>query len=789
MPIRITGLNSGLDTESIISALVSSYNYKTVKYKKAQTKLSWKQDAWKTLNAKIRSLYDNVGNLRLSKSYNLKKATVSDSTKVSVSAGNATTGSYSVQVTSLAKSGYLTGAQLGDSTTAGTKLSELGYTGDSGKISLTVGGETKDIEVSKDSTIGEVVNQLNDAGVKASYDEKNHRIYVSSKEAGVKNDFALSGGNASGMAALTSLGLNVASTANTEEYKELAQYSTLTADAIKALSAEKTAAQDENLKLKTNSAYYQNAIAYANASAAVNAVGDGRNAQDFELLRNLAARSDLKDTYVDNDGNVYTRDSDSGKYVSHKVLKGGSYDETTDKYTLDGKTYEGGSYIAGTGEYIAKLEKDDVTDLTAASEKLEDLAKDFGLVKDETDDEGKTVENREGLAAFQNNLAIVKTAAEAGEVNGAEQQELLRKANEALANGTVDAFVADSQAVIEQNANKIKNNEAVLAANDRISAGMTDEQVDALVEKAAYAQQIVDGTITPTYSTGATRVNASDATIYVNGAEYTGTSNSFSINGLNITATGITNTVYDPAENNAVSVTVDTDTQGIYDTVKDFLTQYNSLINEITGLYNADSAKGYEPLTSEEKDAMSDTDVELWEEKIKSSILRRDDQLEGIMQAMTSAMSKSVMIDGKAYNLSTFGITTQGYLTAPSNQQNAYHIAGDADDSVSKAETDKLMSAIMNDPENVMEFMQGLTSNLYKAMDDKMKTTSLSSVYTVYNDKEMASEYSDYTTTIKKWEQKLKEQEDYYYKKFSAMETALSKLNSQSSSLASMLGS
>ena len=49
MPIRITGLNSGLDTEAIISALVSSYNYKTNKYKKAQTKLSWKQDAWKTL--------------------------------------------------------------------------------------------------------------------------------------------------------------------------------------------------------------------------------------------------------------------------------------------------------------------------------------------------------------------------------------------------------------------------------------------------------------------------------------------------------------------------------------------------------------------------------------------------------------------------------------------------------------------------------------------------------------------------------------------------------------------
>jgi flagellar hook-associated protein 2 len=113
MAIRITGLNSGLDTESIISALVSSYNYKTEKYKKAQTKLSWKQDAWKTLNTKVYSLYKSVGNLRLSTAYNLKSATSSDSTKASVSASsNAVNGTYSVQVTSLAKAGYLTGGRL-----------------------------------------------------------------------------------------------------------------------------------------------------------------------------------------------------------------------------------------------------------------------------------------------------------------------------------------------------------------------------------------------------------------------------------------------------------------------------------------------------------------------------------------------------------------------------------------------------------------------------------------------------------------------------------------------------
>ena len=236
-------------------------------------------------------------------------------------------------------------------------------------------------------------------------------------------------------------------------------------------------------------------------------------------------------------------------------------------------------------------------------------------------------------------------------------------------------------------------------------------------------------------------------------------------------------------------MTVNTDTQGIYDKIKDMLTQYNSLINEITSLYNADSAKGYEPLTDDEKDALSDSEVEKWEEKIKSSLLRRDDTLESVMNGMTAAMSKSYTINGKSYSLSTFGISTLGFLNAAENEQYAYHIDGDEDDSATSGKSDKLMAAITADPDTVVSFMQQLSQGLYKSIDAKMKTSTLSSVYKVYNDKEMASEYSDYTTLISKWEDKLQEKEDYYYKKFSSMETALSKLNSQTSSLSNILGS
>ena len=84
--------------------------------------------------------------------------------------------------------------------------------------------------------------------------------------------------------------------------------------------------------------------------------------------------------------------------------------------------------------------------------------------------------------------------------------------------------------------------------------------------------------------------------------------------------------------------------------------------------------------------------------------------------------------------------------------------------------------------------MKQLTKNLYDEIRKKMATSTLSSAYTIYNDKQMSSQYSEYQNKIDDWEDRLDKYEETYYKKFAAMETALSKLQSQTSSLSSMLG-
>ncbi len=854
MPIRITGLNSGLDTEAIISALVSSYSYKTNKYKKAQTKLSWKQDAWKTLNTKVYSFYTSLDSLRFSKNYNLKSTKVSDSTKATVTASSsAPNGTQKLNILKVAQAGYLTGGKLDDSTTTGTTLAELGYTGGNGTITLTKGdGTKKNIEVSQGTTVNNFINSLKEAGVNASYDDINKRIFVSSKDTGKDNDFTLTGGNVDGANALTKLGLNVKSDATDATYKTYMQYygdgtqSGITAkvnEAIKAYQDAQTAYKTADAKNSNISAGYGYASAYAAMKDAFAKSGLSEAEQDQMVKLVQMSATDRAQSVMDSNGNIYktekTNDDGSVIYSYTDASGNKSYiqSETTDSVTKyytatasevkynkitasdgneysedenglyvdkEGKKYfvDGSNLVETTGRKVNGSWEKTADGKTVAFEasKKEEATKTV-YTKDSNElsnaksgttaytDLAKKAQDEMKLSDEDMSSYLSTLTTNVGTVNTYENTAYAQNAAQGVTDltNTFAAAIATNKTTMNTSQKTMDNNQVLADIAAMEDSTEKDAAIASFVKQVQSAHDIANNTSIE-YNTDARKIDGCDSEIYLNGIKYTGSSNSYSINGLNITAQVVTDTDGKASDANAISITTSTDTQGIYDKIKDFLSQYNSLINEITSLYNADSAKGYEPLTDDEKDAMSDTEVEKWEQKIKDSLLRRDDNLESLMSAMTSAMSGAVEVNGKKMYLSNFGIKTLGYLNAPANQQNAYHIDGDEDDANSSGNADKLMTAITNDPDTVINFMQGLAENLYDSIHKKMQSSSLSSIYTVYNDKEMASEYSDYTSIIKKWEEKLQDKEDYYYKKFSSMETALSKLNSQTSSLSGLFG-
>lgn len=703
MAMRLTGLMSGMDTESIIQELVAAKQTKVDTQKKAQTKLEWKQDAWKSLNTKLKNLQSKyLSSMRFSDAYTKKTTKVSNSDAVSVITGEkAVNGVQSLEIRHLAKSGYLTGSEIsaadGSKLTAMSKLSDMGVTAD-GSFTVKTGGNMVDIQVNGDSTISDVLTQLKKAGLNASFDENHQRFFVSAKESGKDSDFSLTATDAGGLSALSALGLQVG----------------LDGDA--ATKAEYTA----------YSKYY---------------VAGDRDAT-------LANMTSLIDKEIQSRTDSYL--SQYKSLVETKAAAQKKIEELNEKYQNDP--------LRSVDEYTADIEAKNAQ--IAETEEL--------LKQDALTEEDKTL-LEEKLAAQKEELSGL-TARKADAESLQTQQKTIDKAEADMAE--VEKYVNITSAT-DADGNVIYSAEAADLLKKEVN--------DHYYAKAEFAHQVISD---PSLVSGnATKVNGQDAEIYLNGARFTNKNNTFEINGLTITA------INETAVGETVTLTTEQDTDGIYDMVKNFLKEYNSIINEMDKLYNADSAKGYEPLTSEEKEAMSESEIEEYEKKIKDALLRRDDNLNTVSSALKSVMSGGIEVGGKTMYLFDFGIETLGYFSSADNEKNAYHINGDEDDDYTASNTDKLKSMISNDPDTVINFFSKLSQNLYNKMTDLSKSVDgYRSFGNFYDDKKMKSDYDDYTTKISELEEKLNDYEDKWYAKFSAMEAALAKMQSSANAVTSLLG-
>lgn len=741
--VSISGLVSNLDTDSIVSALVSAYSTKKDKYVKAQTKLEWKQDAWKELNTKIYSFYSGtLSSLRFSNAFS-KKASSVDSTKATVKASSdAVSGTQKLKIKQLAKSGYLTGAVVkssdGSNTklTGSSKLSELGIE-DGSSISVKVGNTEKTITLNGSDSVNTAVARLKEAGLNASFDEINQRFFVSSKASGSEGEFSIIGANSSGLKALNGMGLNSVTSADVESYR---YWAALTDDDISNFTdtdytKQKTALYDLTDEVSMNKLKDTLRSTLEKANESNETLGKANKLIDYKL----DAINEVSGLSLEERSALISKAAERMTEISSKK-------ELTDedKAELEELQAKHEIYVASANAtFNVEAEKKKYEDEKTENQKIIDAN------AATIDTANKALADNDGFIAYVNGL----------------NDDITKK------NAELKETILDNYNTKRSNAKEFVK--AYDIVNDANADKTSDEYKNAL-------QLIGDNSGS---GTGAVRIQGQDAIVELNGATFTSASNNFQINGLTITANQLT------GADEEISITTNTDTQGIYDMIKGFFTEYNTLIKEMDSLYNADSAKGYEPLTDDEKEAMTDKEIEKWEEKIKKALLRRDDTLQSVSDSIKNAFQKSYEINGKKYSLSSFGIKTGGYFTSGDNEKSIFHIDGDSKDSTSSGNTDKLMAAIASDPDTVCEFFNKLADGVYAELSNKMKGTTLSSAYTVYNDKSMKNEYNEYTKTIKSWEEKIESYEEKYRKQFTAMEKALATLNSNSSSLTGLLGS
>lgn len=285
-----------------------------------------------------------------------------------------------------------------------------------------------------------------------------------------------------------------------------------------------------------------------------------------------------------------------------------------------------------------------------------------------------------------------------------------------------------------------------------------------------------------------------NATLQINGVEVVQSSNIFGHDGI----------TYNLKELSAapINIGINIETKAIVENIKSFVTEYNKLIDVVSGKFSEKKYRDYKPLTDEERKALSDDDVKRWEEKAKSGTLRSAPELDTFLSRLRNALI--MPINGVGISLSEIGISSSSYLdkgklNIDENKLNE-KLESNFDDIV-KLFTQQ--SDVMYDngtsPERYNE--SGIGSRIDDILKDYTRTTRdengnkgiLVMKAGIINDasvvqNELTKKILDYDKRILTLEKYLFTKENYYHRMFANMESAMSKLQSQANSLVNMMG-
>lgn len=270
----------------------------------------------------------------------------------------------------------------------------------------------------------------------------------------------------------------------------------------------------------------------------------------------------------------------------------------------------------------------------------------------------------------------------------------------------------------------------------------------------------------------------------------TSSSNTFSIDGLDIKATNTFDTGSATAEG-GVNFTASADTEKVTETVKKFIEAYNAMIDEVRTQATTRPDSNYKPLTDDQKNEMNETSIKNWEDKAKEGILYNSSALKDLDNA-TQGIFSSMMMNGVSYDdLEKIGISFSDDYTAGGK------IVFDEE---------KFKTAMDSDPEKVSDLFTGThgivntidstlstyatryaskNGNSYGVLIEEAGSEKLSLTLT---NNSIYKELKDMQETITNLQSQLSTEQDRYISQFTQMETLINQMNSQSSYLSQLGG-
>ncbi|WP_112181900.1 MULTISPECIES: flagellar hook-associated protein 2 [Paraliobacillus] len=261
-----------------------------------------------------------------------------------------------------------------------------------------------------------------------------------------------------------------------------------------------------------------------------------------------------------------------------------------------------------------------------------------------------------------------------------------------------------------------------------------------------------------------------DATFTYNGVEFTSKENSYTLNDVTFNFTSVTTS--------AATITIDNDIDASYDKIMAFIESYNTAIETVNAALQEDRYRDYKPLTEAQREELSDTEIEQWEEKSKSGLLKGDTTLSNGLSSMRYGWYSNVDNSSNFNSITDIGISTSSnYLDRGKLEVNE----------------DKLKAALREDPDSVYKLfsndVEGSGRGIINRLEDSIASTiknvevragKASSTEQQYT---LGRKLNDMEDRISAFEDRLRSIEDRYWTQFGAMEKMIQQMNSQSSYL------
>jgi|GEM_PF-440841 len=405
-----------------------------------------------------------------------------------------------------------------------------------------------------------------------------------------------------------------------------------------------------------------------------------------------------------------------------------------------------------------------------------------------------------------NRLSLTAKLSEAGlsQSVAGEDGTLSFSINGTSFNFSSDSTLNDVMKAVNASAAGVKMTYSSLTDSFSLVSAATGAQSQASVSDATGSLMgALFGSATATAGTDAVvKLSVNGSTDEADMITLTRSSNTFSVDGTQITLLG--KAAGDAKE--GVSIDLSYDTDAIATKIGDFVTDYNALLKTLTDKLSEEAYGDYKPLTDDEKAKLSDTEVAQWEEKAKSGLLKGDAALSSIASDLRTSMGALVksLTGGDSQVLSDMGIATGNYT-----EKGQIHLDTEKLKTALKGDASKVLAAFtqkssvsysayasadqvqqrFNESGVLWRLSDVLAKNLATVGKKGALITLVGAPGSSYNtNSDYAKKISSAKGAIDEMKDKMTDEEDRYWDRFTAMESALAKLQSQSSWLTSMLG-